>query len=115
MMLISTAYTKQRGFKIFGQNDCQPELKFADGSRAFTRGLVKNIDWSFDDSNTSYQCNFYVLDNLPVDIVLSNYFLFSVNAFSEYDSSFFDIDDVSAEGYIELSLVRRISRLSNLI
>lgn len=115
VMLISTAYAKQRGFKIFRQNDCRLELEFADGSRAFTRGLVKDVGWSFDDSDTSYQCDFYVLDNLPVDVVLSNYFLFGVNAFLEYNSSFFDMDDVSAEGYVELSLVRRISRLSNLI
>lgn len=115
VMLVSTAYAKQRGFKIFGQNDCRSELEFADGSRAFTRGLVKDVDWSFDDSDTSYQCDFHVLDNLSVDIVLSNDFLFDVNAFSEYDSSFFDEDDVSAEGYVELSLVRQISWLSDRI
>ena len=115
VMLVSTAYAKQRGFRIFGQNDCRSELEFADGSRAFTRGLVKDIDWSFDDSDTSYQCDFHVLDNLSVDVVLSNDFLFNVNAFSGYDSSFFDEDDVNAEGYVELSLVRQISWLSNRI
>ena len=115
VMLVSTAYAKQRGFRIFGQNDCRSELEFADGSRAFTRGLVKDVDWSFDDSNTSYQCDFHVLDNLSVDIVLSNDFLFNVNAFLEYDSSFFDENDVSAEGYLELSLVKQISWLSNRI
>ena len=115
VMLVSTAYAKQRGFKISGQKDCRSELEFADGSRAFTRGLVKDVYWSFDDSNTSYQCDFHVLDNLSVDVVLSNDFLFGVKAFSKYDSSFFDEDDASAEGYVELSLVRRVSRLSNRI
>jgi Aspartyl protease len=115
VMLVSTAYAMQRGFKISDQKDYQLELEFADGSRAFTRGLVKGVDWSFDDSDTSYQCDFHVLDNLPVDVVLSNDFLFGVNAFSEYASSFFDADDVSAQGYVELSLVRQISWLSNRI
>jgi len=115
VMLVSTAYAMQRGFKISDQKDYRLELEFADGSRAFTRGLVKDVDWSFDDSDTSYQCDFHVLDNLSVDAVLSNDFLFDVNAFSEYDSSFFDEDDVNAEGYVELSLVRQISRLSNRI
>ena len=115
VMLVSTAYAKQRGFKISGQKDCRSELEFADGSRAFTRGLVKDVDWSFDDSNASYQCDFHVLDNLSVDVVLSNDFLFGVKAFQKYDSSFFDEDDVSAEGYIELSLVKQISWLSNRI
>ena len=115
VMLVSTAYAMQRGFRISGQKDCRSELEFADGSRAFTRGLVKDVDWSFDDSDTSYRCDFHVLDNLSVDVVLSNDFLFNVNAFSEYDSSFFDEDDVSAEGYVELSLVRQISWLSNRI
>ena len=115
VMLVSTAYAMQRGFKISGQKDCRSELEFANGSRAFTRGLVKDVDWSFNDSDTSYQCDFHVLDNLSVDVVLSNDFLFDVNAFSEYDSSFFDEDDVSAEGYVELSLVRQISWLSNRI
>lgn len=115
VMLVSTAYAMQRGFKISGQKDCRSELEFADGSRAFTRGLVKDVDWSFDDSDTSYQCDFHVLDNLPVDVVLSNDFLFDVNAFSEYDSSFFDADDVSAQGYVELSLVKQISWLGNRI
>ena len=114
VMLVSTAYAKQRGFRIFGQNNCRSELEFADGSRAFTRGLVKDVDWSFDGSDISYQCDFHVLDNLPVDVVLSNDFLFDVNAFSEYGSSFFE-DDVSAEGYVELSLIRQISWLSNRI
>ncbi|OCK95762.1 uncharacterized protein K441DRAFT_676645 [Cenococcum geophilum 1.58] len=115
VMLVSTAYAMQRGFKISDQKDYRLELEFADGSRAFTRGLVKDVDWSFDDSDTSYQCDFHVLDNLPVDVVLSNDFLFDVNAFSEYDSSFFDADDVSAQGYVELSLVRQISWLGNRI
>lgn len=115
VMLVSTAYAKQRGFRIFRQNDCRSELEFANGSRAVTRGLVKDVDWSFGDFNTSYQCDFHVLDNLSVDVVLSNDFLFGVNAFQDYDSSFFDEDDVSAEGYIELSLVKQISWLSNRI
>ena len=115
LMLVSTAYAMQRGFKISGQKDYRLELEFVDGSRAFTRGLVKDVDWSFDDSDTSYPCDFLVLDNLSVDVVLSKNFLLGVSAFSVYNSSFFDEDDVSTEGYVELSLVRQISWLSNRI
>jgi hypothetical protein len=111
--MFSTAYALRRGFKILDQEDVRAELEFVDGSRAFTRGIVKDVGWSFGDSHTFHQRDFHVLDDLPVDIVLNNDLLFDVGAFSMYNSSFYDKDDIGADVYFELSLVRQVGWLSS--
>ena len=113
VMMFSTAYALRRGFKILDQEDVRAELEFVDGSRAFTRGIVKDVGWSFGDSHTFHQRDFHVLDDLPVDIVLNNDLLFDVGAFSMYNSSFYDKDDISTDVYFELSLVRQVGWLSS--
>lgn len=40
----------------------------------------------------SLRCDFYVLDDLCVDVVLSNEYLFYINIFSKHEDWFIDVD-----------------------
>ncbi|KAF2803329.1 uncharacterized protein BDZ99DRAFT_355545, partial [Mytilinidion resinicola] len=91
VMLMSRAYAEEHGYYVESGGDFRCELEFADGSRAYTEGMVTGLDWSYGDSETTSLCDFHILENLPADVVLSNDFLFEGQAFSKYEEFFYDI------------------------
>lgn len=48
-------------------------------------GIVHNATWTFEDSARAVCCDFYVLDELLVDVVFRNDFMFGLNVFSLLD------------------------------
>lgn len=57
------------------------------------------------------RCDFHVLDNLCVDVVLSNDYLFQTRAFSEHSDGLFDIN--SEEDLFQPCNIRLIGRFSD--
>lgn len=51
-----------------------------DGSKVFTMGIVHDATWTFEDSARAVCYDFYVLDELLVDVVFRND-LFGLNVF----------------------------------
>ncbi|KAL2834361.1 hypothetical protein BDW59DRAFT_156296 [Aspergillus cavernicola] len=90
VMLVSRAYANQIGMKIDDDPNKSLEVEFADGTTAWTSGVVHDALWSVGDSTV--RCDFYVLDDLCVDVVLNNHYLFDFNVFSEFEEYFIDAD-----------------------
>ncbi|KAJ2902686.1 hypothetical protein MKZ38_000271 [Zalerion maritima] len=59
-------------------------VEFADGSRGQTIGVMKNVEWRFRDDELLVKCDFFVSENLPLEVVLSNPSLTSWTFVSDY-------------------------------
>ncbi|KAI3545688.1 hypothetical protein CABS03_10462 [Colletotrichum abscissum] len=102
-MVMSKAYAISRGFNIDRNLQKFLDLELADGSEAFTCGLVRGVDWTFAASRQSVKCDFYVLEDLCTNVVLTNDFLFGLDVFST-ESEFLSKLSYS-EDYSELLLI----------
>lgn len=92
--LMSTAYAKQRGFKIGKGKRHKKLLEFMDGSQAYTTGVVRNVNWRYDvDESDEFITNVYVLDDLQCDVILSYDFLCHSNYFQNYQACSFEVPD----------------------
>ncbi|KAK1529102.1 uncharacterized protein CCOS01_06936 [Colletotrichum costaricense] len=103
VMVMSKAYAISRGFNIDRNLQKFLDLELADGSEAFTCGLVRGVDWTFAASRQSVKCDFYVLEDLCTDVVLTNDFLFGLDVF--YTESEFLSKLSHSEDYSELLLI----------
>ena len=92
VMLISAGYARSRGLHIDRARRHHLELQLGDGSYTTTCGLVKGLQWSFGDSGEAVTSDFYILEDLPVDIVLSNEFLFELDVFSRFGEYLVQLD-----------------------
>ncbi len=108
VMVMSRSYANERVFHVERHTTC---LEFLDGSFAYTDGMVRGVTWNWNGEDQLYKCDFHVLDNLPCPVVLSSDFLFTQNAFSAYEESFYD--DLEPEdlelfpnGWAELCFIR---------
>lgn len=109
VMLISNDYAQKIGVTI--DRDCENwlEVEFADGSTAWTSGVARNVPWTV--GGKTIRCDFHVLDDLCVDVVLSNDYLFETSAFSEHSDWLFDTN--SEEDLFQLCNIRLIGRFSD--
>ncbi|KAL8387347.1 hypothetical protein RB595_009970 [Gaeumannomyces hyphopodioides] len=89
IMVISTDLAVRRGWKVDTGLGNLIQVQFADGSTAFTRGLVPALDWDFGGGDEPAIHDYYVLDELPVDVVLNSDFVLDTDLFSRKYSSFF--------------------------
>ena len=100
---MSTEYAKSRGFQVDSSTEHRIPILFADGSTRTTRGVVKDATWQFGSSpSNAYGADFYVLDDLQCDVILSYDFLEMTDCFVEYADSFieFDADEMDeVEGF----------------
>lgn len=96
-MLINGAYARKIGLEINRNIDNRCVIRLADGSTATISGIVRDVEWRV--GSTTVRCNFYVLENLCVNVILSNSYLFGMRIFSDQEKHFFDIhsDDDSNE------------------
>jgi hypothetical protein len=106
VMLISSAYARKIGLTIDRDFKNWLEVEFADGTTAWTSGVVRDVPWTV--GGKTVQCDFHVLDDLCVDVILSNNYLFDLNVFSENRDYFFDTD--SEEDLFQLCNIRLIGR-----
>lgn len=89
-MFINGAYARSIGLNIDSDVENQVQVRLADGSTIMTSGMARNIYWEV--GKMVVQCNFYVLENLCMDVILSKNYLFEKNIFSEQEEHFIDIN-----------------------
>ncbi|KAH8646766.1 hypothetical protein BX600DRAFT_443736 [Xylariales sp. PMI_506] len=111
IMLVSAAYARSRGLRVDSSPENLLELELADGTRVFTSGSVKGLDWTFGDTDTTVRCDFYVLEGLAVDVILSNEFLFDLDVFNQFEEYFIQMD--ATTDLAELYNIRLISKYSD--
>ncbi|KAF4992783.1 hypothetical protein FGRMN_6936 [Fusarium graminum] len=115
VMLASAKWVKENKLVVDDDLGHRLKLELADGSRVFTSGIVHDVMWTFGDSTQEVCCDFYVLDDLRVDIVFSNDFIFKLDVFSRFCHLTIDLDSTCglSEFYIDeaLDLQSRIARL----
>ncbi|EXL72738.1 hypothetical protein FOPG_11792 [Fusarium oxysporum f. sp. conglutinans race 2 54008] len=70
-MLISTSFAIRHSLEIDRNSENRHIIEYADGSLDTTAGIVHGATWQFRSSWDKVTCDFYVLDNLKADIVLS--------------------------------------------
>ncbi|KAJ4017493.1 hypothetical protein NW752_001399 [Fusarium irregulare] len=110
VMLVSAEWAKANKLKIDRSPESRLELELADGSRVFTAGVARNATWTFGDSAQSVSCDLYVLNNLSVDVVLSNTFIFELEVFSKFNHFMTNLD--SMPNISEFYNVRLIGKYS---
>jgi hypothetical protein len=85
VMAVSAEYARRRGFCVQKGRERQVEVQFADGSSAWTEGVVRGLEWEFGDAGGKVVADFYVLGDLPVDVLFSSDFLFEHDVFGMHD------------------------------
>lgn len=109
VMLISRKYAEELELDMDTRVEDRVEVEFPDGSTAWTSGIIRDASWRIGSKTTN--CDFYVLDELCVDVVLSNEYLFNENVFSECDIYFFDAElDVAGDFSSSFCNIRLIGR-----
>ena len=107
ILAMSAEYARGRGFRVDRSKEHRVQILFADGSTGTTRGIIKGAVWQFGSSpSTSYLEDFYVLDDLQCDVILSYDFLEKTDSFTEYADSFINLDVDEAneiEGFYTLT------------
>ncbi|KAK5681878.1 hypothetical protein LTS10_006411 [Elasticomyces elasticus] len=110
VMLISEAYARQRGFSVDRNPIYHVPLQLGDGSFDRTSGIVKDATWAYGVAEDEVSlCDFYVLENLSCDVLLSYDFLDSTEAFTRQSSWFqYDQDDVEADDRWTLNTITKV-------
>lgn len=106
VMLISSIYARRIGLLINRDFEQLLEVEFADGTTAWTSGVIRDVPWEV--GGATVRCDFHVLDALCVDVVLSKDYLFDLNVFSENSEYFFNVD--SEDDLFQLFNIRLIGR-----
>lgn len=105
-MLISSTYARKIGLPIDQDFGELLEVEFADGTTAWTSGVIRDVPWEV--GGTTVRCDFHVLDDLCVDVVLSKNYLFDLDVFSESSEYFFNVN--SDDDLFQLFNIRLIGR-----
>ncbi|KAK7417601.1 hypothetical protein QQX98_004422 [Neonectria punicea] len=92
IMVLSGAYAKAHGLKVRRAPRHRHTVEFIDGSRELTDGVIKDLSWQFREGEVAILCDFHVINNLPVDAILSNALVDERNVFSRYDDILIQID-----------------------
>ncbi|KAB5518666.1 hypothetical protein GE09DRAFT_1044492 [Coniochaeta sp. 2T2.1] len=90
VMLVSREYARLIGVAVDANPSTWLAVEFADGTTAWTGGVARRVPWTVDGRET-VRCDFHVLDDLCVDVVLSNEYLFETRAFSKHGDSLVDV------------------------
>ncbi|KAJ4154416.1 hypothetical protein NW765_015173 [Fusarium oxysporum] len=78
-----------------------------------TSGIVHGATWQFRSSWDKITCEFYVLDNLKADIILSSHFIFEHNVFSKFEEDIVDTSLVPGPDFGDIYNIRLISHYSS--
>ncbi|KAK3057400.1 hypothetical protein LTR09_001584 [Extremus antarcticus] len=94
VMLLSSAYVARHGLTVDPAASHQRMLDYADGSSSRTSGMVHGLQWRYGDSlDEIYSADFYVLDDLQCDVLLSYDFLEATQAYTAHENAFLDVDE----------------------
>ncbi|KAI8948004.1 hypothetical protein F4801DRAFT_604968 [Xylaria longipes] len=113
-MIISWDYAWRLGLRVDSNPEDIVKVEFADGTTALTGGMVRGALWSSGDH--SIRCDFLVLDNLLVDIVLAKDYLFDLDVFSNCTAHFTEDEDIEHLDVCGIRLVREFGeRFGNML
>ena len=110
IMAMSSHFCQQRGYTIDHSQEHKIKVQFADGSFGWTQGKVSGLDWRFGHNQRlgdSFLVDFYVLPNLPCDVILSNEFLLDNDVFNRFEE-FFVRGELDEDGPDSFYLIQRI-------
>jgi hypothetical protein len=72
--------------------------------------VVRGVEWGFGGgAKEKVACDFYVLEDLAVDVLFSSDFVFDYNVFGQHDGSLFRYDD-GLLNVLDLCNIRLIGR-----
>ncbi|EXA43131.1 hypothetical protein FOVG_08159 [Fusarium oxysporum f. sp. pisi HDV247] len=110
VMLVSAQWAKSNYLKVDYSPEHHLELEQGDGSKFSTMGCIHNATWTFGDSEQQTSWDFYVVNDLPVDVLFSNEFIFEFDLFSKFEH--FMVDHEFSLGLPGFYNVRLISKYS---
>lgn len=87
IMAVSAEYARRRGWRVDRGREKRVEVEFADGSTAWTKGVVSGLEWEFGGTGGKVRSDFYVLEGLPVDVVFSSDFVFDHDVYGRHEQS----------------------------
>ncbi|ORY70318.1 uncharacterized protein BCR38DRAFT_421760 [Pseudomassariella vexata] len=106
IMVISGAYAQECGLQIQRGARHKNLIRLIDGSEQLTDGIVNDLEWRFIWSETPIKCDFHVIDELPVNVILSSALVDERDVFAKYDVCFVEHDFIDGEaGIYGISLV----------
>lgn len=113
-MAISSRFAEKRGYTVDTSHHNTIQVQFADGTYGWTKGKVSDVNWKFGyDSGPdgSFKVDFYVLDNLPCEVILSNEFLFDNNILERYEKHFIRFDDEEDDDELDtFYMIQRVGK-----
>ncbi|KAF4422140.1 hypothetical protein FACUT_10749 [Fusarium acutatum] len=112
-MLISADFARRHSLEIDEGFEHRHIVEYADGSLDTTTGIVRDSTWQFRSSWDKIPCDFYVLDDLKADIVLSSHFIFEHEIFSQFETDIVDMSLIPERDFGDLYNIRLISHYSS--
>ncbi|RKL02203.1 hypothetical protein BFJ71_g4654 [Fusarium oxysporum] len=110
VMLVSAQWAKSNYLEVDYSPEHHLELEQGDGSRFFTIGCIHNATWTFGDSEQQTSWDFYVVNDLPVDILFSNEFIFEFDLFSKFEHFMVDHEfSLGSPGFYNVRLISKYS------
>ncbi|CVK85845.1 uncharacterized protein FMAN_06650 [Fusarium mangiferae] len=111
-MLISADFARRHSLEIDKGVEHRHLVEYADGSLDTTTGIIRDSNWQFRSSRIKIPCDFYVLDDLKADIVLSSHFIFQHEIFSQFERDIIDMSLIPERDFGDLYNIRLISHYS---
>ena len=108
MMFVSRKYAQSHGLKVDWGEENHVEVEYADGSTEWTSGVARDIQWTVGSS--TIVCDFHVLDDICVDVVLSNDYLYHMEVFSAHAKHLVEL--MSGEDRTYLCTIRLVNNSS---
>ncbi|KAF5683578.1 hypothetical protein FDENT_7190 [Fusarium denticulatum] len=107
-MLISADFARRHSLQIDKGFEHRRTIEYADGSLDTTTGIVYDSTWQFSSSWDGIPCNFYVLDDLKADIILSSHFIFEHEVFSQFEGDIIDTSLMPDRDFGDIHNIRLI-------
>jgi hypothetical protein len=104
--VMSASFARENGFHVNSDERHRVPFGFADGSTAEALGVIRDATWNYGRDKKAHLTNFYVLEDLPVDVVLGNDFLCRTNAFVEHEDDFWHVETATSKDGFALNLIR---------
>jgi hypothetical protein len=113
IMAISADYARRRGFHLDRGYGGRVMVQFADGSTTWTEEVVCGVEWEFGGgAEEKVACDFYVLEDLAVDVLFNSDFVFGYDVFGQHGGSLFRYDDGLLD-VMDLCNIRLIGRCNS--
>ncbi|KAF5550694.1 hypothetical protein FMEXI_3653 [Fusarium mexicanum] len=107
-MLISADFARRHSLQIDKGFEHRRTIEYADGSLDTTTGIVYDSTWQFSSSWDGIPCNFYVLEDLKADIILSSHFIFEHEVFSQFEEDIIDTSLMPGRQFEDIYNIRLI-------